>query len=543
MDVRMPDGRVIRNVPDGVTRSELTRRLAKMDAKPELKSSNPTEYDPSSPEYQAKYGPAAVSTGENLAAGAGKAVMDTVRGLGQYVGAVSRDDVAATRAQDAPLMATTAGKVGNVAGAIGTAIPALAVPGVNTVAGAGVVGAVMGAAQPSTSTQETLTNTALGGATGAAGQYVGGKLGGYLSKKLEARAATRAALSTKNVARDATLAAGRQAGFVVPPSSVNPSTFNRAVEGLSGKIATQQAAAIKNQTITNALAKAELGLADEAALTPATLETVRKQAGLAYQVVKQAGRIATDGTYLDDLAKIAQSVDEIAKDFPDLDIGASKEITGLVDGMLRDSFDSSSAVTLLKTLRKSASGNLSGINVADPAKQALGRAQRQAAEVLEDQVVRHLTANGMEEAATNFDQARTLIAKTYSIESALQGSNVNAQKLAQQLSKRKPLSGGLATAAKMAAEFPAAMAVPKGSPVSALDALVGVGGPLTGNPALLAYPLGRAVARGGILSAAGQNAMLKPSSGAAGDSVLQLLLSGSKLTPAAGVGVPAYIGE
>ena len=31
MDVRMPDGRVIRNVPDGVTRSELTRRLAKMD--------------------------------------------------------------------------------------------------------------------------------------------------------------------------------------------------------------------------------------------------------------------------------------------------------------------------------------------------------------------------------------------------------------------------------------------------------------------------------------------------------------------------------
>lgn len=540
----MPDGRVIRGVPEGTTKAELTRRLAKLDApKPDIKAQNPAEYDPASPEYQAKYGPQAVSTGENLAAGAGKAVMDLAQGAGQYLGLTDRQDVAATRERDAPLMSTGAGKVGNVAGAIGTAVPALMVPGANTVAGAGAVGAVMGALQPSTSTQETVTNTAIGGVAGSAGQYLGGKLGAYLSKKLATRAATRAAKETANAARNATLGAGREAGYVVPPSSVNPSGVNRAVEGLSGKIATQQAAAIKNQAVTNALAKAELGLADDAALTPATLKQIRDQAGLAYKAVAGSGKIVTDSQYLDDLAKLAQSVDDVAKDFPDADVGASQRIKKLVDSLLRDKFDAKAATAYIKTLRKQASGNLSWQNSADPEKQALGFAQRQAAEVLDDMVARHLDSMGMTEAAANYAKARVLIAKTYSVESALKGGNVNAAKLAAQMSKKKPISGGLATAAKMAEEFPAAMAVPKGSPVSALDALVGVGGPLTGNPALMLYPIGRSVARAGVLSQAGQNAMLTPSSGVAGDSILQLLLSGSKLAPAAGVSVPAYVGQ
>ena len=534
------------NFPDSMSAADIqaaieTDILPKQ--RPDLKAQNPAEYDTASPEYQAKYGPQAVSTGENLAAGAGKAVMDLAQGAGQYLGITDRADVAATRERDAPLMSTTAGKVGAVAGGVASAVPALMIPGANTVAGAGLVGAAYGALQPSESTKETLTNTAVGGVMGAGGQYVGGKVSGYLSRKLASRAASRAATAQANAGRDATVAAGREAGYVIPPSSVNPSLVNRSVEGLSGKIATQQAAAIKNQAVTDMLAKAEVGLSKDAALTPGALAQIRSEAGKAYQAVQNSGRIATDGQYLDDLAGLAGSVDDFLKDFPDAEVGASKSIRKLVDTLLRDKFDASSAVAYIKQLRKSASGNMSPLSAADPEKLALGMAQRNAAEVLEDQVIRHLNANGLTDAAENFSKARVLIAKTYSVESALKGSNVNAQKLAQQLSKRKPLSGGLATAAKMAGEFPAAMAVPKGSPVSALDALVGVSGPLTGNPALMLYPVGRSVARGTVLSQAGQNAMLAPSTGVAGDSVLSLLLSGSKLAPAAAIGVPTHINQ
>lgn len=511
--------------------------------KPDLKASNPAEYDPASPEWQAKYGPQAVPFGENFDAAFGKAMVDLGRGAGQYLGVVDRADVAEARAQDAPLMDTVAGKLGNVAGAVTTAAPAMLIPGANTVAGAGLVGAGYGALQPSESTGETLTNIGVGGVMGVGGQYTGGKLGSYLSNKLAARAAKRTAEAATNAGRDAALSAGRQAGYVVPPSTVKPSLVNRTVEAVSGKVRTQQVAQIDNQAITDALTKAELGLADNAALSPATLATIRRQAGTAYKAVQGAGQIVTDGQYLDDLAKIAQSVDDVAKDFPDANVGANKEITGLVDSLLRDKFDSSSAVAYLKQLRKSSSGNLSGMNAADPSKKALGLAQRQAAEVLEDQVIRHLQANGMADVAENFAKARTLIAKTYSVQGALKGSSVNALKLGAQLSKGKPLSGNLAMIANMAEEFPDAMRLPKGSPVSALDPAVGIVGTLMGHPETLLYPAARGVARAGVLSKTGQNLMLAPATGAAGDSVLRSLLLGSKLAPAASIGVAPYISQ
>ena len=117
-------------------------------------------------------------------AGAGKAGYDLARGAGQLVGLVSRKDVADSRALDAPLMATTAGKVGNLAGNVALAAPTAVIPGANTVTGAGVIGAGLGLLQPSTSTKETLANTAIGGVLGAGGQWVGGKLAGAATQKL-----------------------------------------------------------------------------------------------------------------------------------------------------------------------------------------------------------------------------------------------------------------------------------------------------------------------------------------------------------------------
>lgn len=114
-----------------------------------------------------------MSTLDKVRAGFGKAVVDTGRGIGQMVGAVSRDDVAESRKLDASLDATTAGRVGNFAGNLAMALPTVAVPGAATLRGAAAIGAAQGFIQPSTSATETLQNTGLGAAAGAGGVAAG----------------------------------------------------------------------------------------------------------------------------------------------------------------------------------------------------------------------------------------------------------------------------------------------------------------------------------------------------------------------------------
>jgi hypothetical protein len=110
-------------------------------------------------------------------AGIGKGLADVGRGLGQFVGAVDRNDVAESRQRDAALMKTTGGKVGNVVGNIAAMLPAAFIPGANTYAGAGAIGALSGLAAPSVSTDETLKNAALGGALGPAALGAGRAIG------------------------------------------------------------------------------------------------------------------------------------------------------------------------------------------------------------------------------------------------------------------------------------------------------------------------------------------------------------------------------
>lgn len=136
-----------------------------------------------------KFDPTAdMSTFEKVAAGAGKAVYDAGRGIGQMVGLVSRDDVAKARELDAPLMSTTGGVVGNVAGNVAMTLlpggvlrtagvmakaPALVAAGnallaPKTIPAALAVGSGFGLLQPSTSTSETFLNMGIGGLAGAA---------------------------------------------------------------------------------------------------------------------------------------------------------------------------------------------------------------------------------------------------------------------------------------------------------------------------------------------------------------------------------------
>lgn len=139
-------------------------------------------------------GAASESGLKNFAAGVGKAIYDTGRGLGQLVGAVSADDVKESRRLDKDLMDTGAGLAGNIAGNVGIALApgglvkgagmaanALGAPSKaqalsavggsllapKSIGGAVALGSGMGVIQPAESLEERVMNTGIGGVASA----------------------------------------------------------------------------------------------------------------------------------------------------------------------------------------------------------------------------------------------------------------------------------------------------------------------------------------------------------------------------------------
>lgn len=116
---------------------------------------------------------------DNARAGFGKAVTDTVRGVGQLFNmGPSRAEVDQIQREDAGLMDTAAGTVGNFTGQVVPAALSVAIPGAAGFLGATALGGAMGAAQPVGTNDSRLSNTALGAAFGAGGVAAGRALQG-----------------------------------------------------------------------------------------------------------------------------------------------------------------------------------------------------------------------------------------------------------------------------------------------------------------------------------------------------------------------------
>ena len=117
------------------------------------------------------------STATNLLAGVGKGMNDIVQGVKQRAGLVTNADVANDRRLDAPLMNTTAGKVGNFIGQTAPYSLAAFIPGANTIVGSTLTGGGVGLLQPSESTNELLQNAAMGSGAGLLGNLAGRGIG------------------------------------------------------------------------------------------------------------------------------------------------------------------------------------------------------------------------------------------------------------------------------------------------------------------------------------------------------------------------------
>lgn len=359
-------------------------------------------------------------------------------------------------------------RVGDLAGS-SAAIPARMLTGAATgAATAGMVnpqdaglGAMIGGAMPGT--------VAL---AGKAGEATGNVL----------RGGSKPTSEMLNTARRS-----MDAGYIIPPSMVNPSFKNRAIESLSGKFETAQMAATKNQQTTDDMVRSALNLPKDAPLSQEAMQAVRKQAGQVYEQLKGTGMVAADSAYINAVDDIGKTIKSATASFPQLGKtnmhGAPvDDITELVQGLKVGQFDAGGAVDTISVLRDNADSAFRAGNT------ALGRANKAGAKALEDMLDRHLQQIGATDMLPAYRNARQLIAKTYTVEKGLRegAGTVDARALGRELQKKKPLSGELRTIAEFGNTFNKAAQPPHliGSPgVSVLKPLLSGGmGAVAGGP-------------------------------------------------------------
>jgi hypothetical protein len=414
---------------------------------------------------------------EKFNAGVGKAFYDISQGAQQlFGGGESAEETRNRRELDAPLMRTGAGIGGNIAGNITALAPIALIPGANTVAGAGALGLTAAALQPAESVGERATNMAVGGALGAGTQAIAGPGARALGEWGANRESQVLNRQTQNSVRDSTLREAQAAGYVVPPSAVNQSGMNKVLESVAGKAAVGQEAALRNQEVTNSLARKALGFPEGTPLSEQALRQYRHAVGRPYREVSALSPQA------------AQNLEA------------------------------------LKNARHQATAyNRHYTMSADPNSLNQARHFQQQAEALEQSLEQIAQQSGRPQLVDALRDSRRQIAMSWDVEKALNvgTGDVSAKALGRSLDKGRPMTGELATAGRFAEAFgpyardAASIPTPGVSKVGALaSALMGGGGMAAAGPAGViagAVPfVAPPAARSAVLSGPYQRMMAQP---------------------------------
>jgi hypothetical protein len=463
MDVRLPDGTIIQNVPEGTTKAQLVQKL----------KSNGMN-------VPAEWGAEPKSIGAQVAQGVGNVLAGAVRGAGSigatllypwdkaqdiYYGDRGKnlsslvtgkerpsrnqerraeiDNGLRTMGAEPESLLYKGGKLaGELAGTLGAGGAVAQVAGRSGVAAPALLEAIKTSGM-SAGGAGMLTRTAGGAISGAAsaglvnpddaltGAMIGGSLPG--ATKLAGMAGQKIGSTLRGPEQTADLARAiqdaRSAGYVIPPTQARPTLGNRLIEGMAGKLTTAQNASAANQSVTNRLAARSVGLADDVPLSADALEGVRKQAGQAYK----------------ELASLPVVPAKAAK--PLMNQPATPEIR---------------PADLVFDLRKARNDATAWYNsygrTADPDSLVKARAAKSLANSIEAQLETYAKSLGRNDLVEEMAKARQLIAKTHSVEKAMNpaSGNIDARQLAKQLAKGKPLSAELKQAAEFAARFPKA---------------------------------------------------------------------------------------
>jgi hypothetical protein len=354
---------------------------------------------------------------------------------------------------------------------------------------AGVQGLVGGAIAPAQTVQQLLLNSGVAGAANMVGSGVEqatgspalGMSAGMLaipaaSAGLNAAREASLAARDRNAVRDTTITQGREAGYVLPPSSVSDSWINRRLESIAGKAAIGQEAAARNQEITNRIGREAAGLPANTAISEGALAGRRNQLAGPYREARAIDPAVNQ--MIDDL----QNVRADARDYWRAYQGPN--------GRPQDRRDATAA------------DNRVG--------------------AIEAQIEAAARNSGVPGLVDRIRAARRDIARVHDVERGLNvgTGDVSAPVLGRALDRGSPLSGDLRTAGAMQQAFPRAMregatvpeaGVSKSEWLAALG--LGTGGFAAAGPygAMLgALPFLSGPVRAGLLSGPFQN-MLAPS--------------------------------
>jgi hypothetical protein len=248
--------------------------------------------------------------------------------------------------------------------------------------------------------------------------------------------------------RAQTLKAAHEAGYVIPPSSMNPQspgTVNRVLEGAgAGKIQTQQYFSLKNQPVTNAAVARDLGLPPDKALSTGLLEKMRSAAARAgYDPLKNL-EIQVDSQVGSDFGKTLGEYGQVRGIAPKMKVTAIEDIYDTLAGLDGKTITGEGALSLIRNWRYNGFAN---INSQNPVESATGKAQLAAANALEGLIDRHLEQTGQSGALGAYRAARELIAKTFTAQNALQEGtgDIAAQVIGKEFARApQKFSGGMA---------------------------------------------------------------------------------------------------
>lgn len=410
MDVQLPDGTILRGVPEGTTQQDIIARVRKWNPELGQQMLNATVETMAQPAPVDGPLDAAMIAGGRAATRLGRGALSGLLGLAgapEAGAALMRRDqeeaelfqpvreqhpIASAVGESLPYFAVPVGAAGAVAGRAVGALPRLAGAGQriarSPIADAALVGAGMGALDPEAS-------AALGAAGGALGGAAGGLIGRAI-RPIASRAdegTQRAVEAAQDVGIGTTAAqqtGSRPLGLVEASLRSNPLS--------AGAFETLGAA---NQTAANRIAAESIGESADA-VTGEVLDRAARRIGDVFESVADEPAIALGDDFLGALARVEREFGESWTDAPvarkaidkALNLAAEGEITGRA------------ALDATQRLGKDARRLWSGTNADPVAAEALGAIK----EALDDAIMASVAPAKAEALGAARGQWRNLLA-------------------------------------------------------------------------------------------------------------------------------------
>jgi len=254
--------------------------------------------------------------------------------------------------------------------------------------------------------------------------------------------------------------AAQRLGVAIPPAISNPTKGNKIVAALTGSPEARMAR--KNEPQWTEAAKKDMGLAPATTLDKAAFDKARSVPEITkpYEAVGGISRLTPDEetiTAIEGLKTPALIGGE----------ASARAVSRLIDSTVKNlnaGLSGSQALVNIRNLRQSAqtiyNAQRKGITAPSPESIALADASMAIANQLEELAAQNLTGTQ----ARAFQNARTLLAKTYDYERAtdFNTGRIDPTKLAA-MAEQKPLTGTASDIARVAANFPSIAEVKPGA--------------------------------------------------------------------------------